>query len=65
MVMCDHHGGFIAGSSHFSPLVSDPKRALLACKQAVSLVKEFGVSKLVLELDYLGVVGKLSNQELD
>jgi hypothetical protein len=49
----------------FSPLVSDPKRALLACKQAVSLVKEFGVSKLVLELDYLGVVGKLSNQELD
>jgi hypothetical protein len=66
VILRDHHGGFIAGSSHFFPLVADPERAkLLACKHAVLLAREQGVTKLVMELDCLGAVGKLSNPELD
>jgi ribonuclease HI len=66
VVLCDHHGKFLVGSSHFFPLVSDLERAeLLACKQGVTLAKERGEGKLVLEMDCLPVVGKLKGLEMD
>jgi ribonuclease HI len=66
VVMRDRHGGFLAGSNHFFPRVSDPKRAeMLACKQGVALAKEKGEVRVILELDCLGAVAKLEGKELD
>jgi ribonuclease HI len=66
VVMRDHHGGFLAGSSHFFPRVSDPERAeLLACKMGVELARERGIVRVVLETDCLGAVAKLKGLELD
>jgi ribonuclease HI len=66
VVMRDRHGGFLAGSSHFFPQVSDPERAeLLACKHGVALAKEKGKSKVMLEMDCLGAAAKLKGKELD
>lgn len=62
-VIRDHHGDFLAGASRFYPPVADPERAeLLACHQAMTLAKEVGVTKLILESDCLWSgeeVGKL------
>jgi ribonuclease HI len=66
VIMRDRHGGFLAGSSHVFPQVSDPERAeLLACKQGVVLAKEKGEVRAVLEMDCLGAVAKLKGRELD
>jgi ribonuclease HI len=66
VIVRDHHGIPITGSSYFFPIVSDPKRAeLLACRRAVQLAKEGGVLKLALETDCLGAVAKLTSKELD
>jgi ribonuclease HI len=59
-------GGFVAAASCFFPHVVDPERAeLLACRRAVQLAKEVGVSKLAMETDCAGAVAKLKAQEMD
>jgi ribonuclease HI len=56
----------MAGSCHFLPHTTDPERAEIeACKRALLLAKEKGVSKICLEIDCLGVVSKLNGEGLD
>jgi hypothetical protein len=51
----DHHGGFMAGATHFSPSLCDVERAeLLACRWAVKLAAKVGASKLMLESNCMG-----------
>jgi ribonuclease HI len=48
-VLWDHNGWFVAGTGHFLPSVANPKGAeLLACKAALVLAKERGVTKVCL-----------------
>jgi ribonuclease HI len=66
VVMREHHGSFLAGSSWFFPQVTDPEHAeLLACRAAVQLAKDRGVSKLMLESDCQAAVRKIATTELD
>jgi ribonuclease HI len=66
VVMRDHHGSFLAGSSCFFPQVTDPEHAeLLACRAAIQLATDRGVSKLMLESDYQAAVRKIATTELD
>lgn len=66
VVLRDHHGGFVAGASHFFPSVPDPERAeLLACKQALKLASEKDVRKLCLESDCFGAVAKIKSRDTD
>ena len=47
----------------FFPSATDPERAeLLACRRAVELAQEMGISKLALELDNVGAVAKLTGE---
>jgi ribonuclease HI len=56
----------VAAASCFFPHVVDPERAeLRACRRAVQLAKEVGVSTLALESDCAGAVAKLKAQEVD
>ena len=64
--MRDHHGGFVAGASHFFPSVADPEHAeLLACRRALELAKELGCERIVLETDCLNAVTKLRRPDKD
>jgi ribonuclease HI len=64
-VIRDHHGRFLAAACHFFRSVSEPERSeLLACRRAVLLAREAGVSKLALETDCLEAVSKLQKKEL-
>jgi ribonuclease HI len=66
VVLRDHRGVFLAGESLYLPRVSDPERAeLLSCQRAVTLAKDMGVQKLILETDCLGAVTKLLSREMD
>jgi ribonuclease HI len=66
VVLRNHHGEFIAGASHFLTSVSDPERAeIIACKRAVELARNVGVTKVCLESDYLGAVSKIRNKDRD
>jgi hypothetical protein len=66
VVLRDHHGGFVAGASHFFPSTPDPERTeLLACKQALILAKERDVQKVCLESDCLDAISKLRSDETD
>jgi ribonuclease HI len=66
VIVHDHHGLPVAGSSDFFPMVADPeRRELLAFQRAVELARDAGVSKLVLETDCAGAVAKLKNAEMD
>lgn len=65
-VIRDHHGRFHAGTCHFFPIATEPELVeLLACKRAVNLAKEMGISKLVLESDCKELVTKISSKEKD
>jgi ribonuclease HI len=62
----DHHGRFVAGTSHFLPSVADPEGAeLLACKAALDLARARSVTKVCLETDCLSVVSKLKSRDRD
>jgi hypothetical protein len=62
VIVRDHHGSPMVGSSVFFPIVVDLERGeLLACRRAVELVSAAGVSKLVLETDCAGAVAKLKS----
>jgi ribonuclease HI len=66
LVLRDHHGGFLGGACRCLQSVSDPERAeLLACKLALELAKQGGVTKIVLETDCLSAVAKIRNEEKD
>jgi ribonuclease HI len=66
VIVRDHHGSPVAGSSAFFPVVADPERGeLLACRRAVEIARDAGVLKLVLETDCAGAVTKLKNPEMD
>jgi ribonuclease HI len=66
VVLRDHDGRFLAGASHFFHHVSDPERAeLLACKQALVLAKAKGLSRVVVETDFLGVVANIGSNDMD
>jgi ribonuclease HI len=66
VIIRDHHGEAIAGTSCFFPHVSDPKRAeLLACRRAVLLAKEVGVRQLALGTDCAGAVLKPKTDGLE
>jgi ribonuclease HI len=66
VIVRDHHGSPVAGASVFFPVVADPERGeLLACRRAVELARDAGVSKLILEMDCAGAVAKLKNSEMD
>jgi ribonuclease HI len=66
VIIRDHHGEPVAAACCFFPVATDPERAeLLACRRAVSLAKDGGVRKLILETDCLGAVAKLSSKEID
>jgi ribonuclease HI len=66
VVIRDHDGRFLAGSCRFFPFVVDPEEAeLKACKQALELVKVLRLQKIVLEVDSINVVSKLSDSSLD
>jgi ribonuclease HI len=66
VVLRDHHGGFMAGASHFFPSIPNPERAeLFACKHALILAKEKEVQKICLESDCLGAISKLRSDETD
>lgn len=65
-VVRDHHGGFVGGACHFSPLVSDLMHAvLLACQRGVQLAVEVGAQKLTLEIDNQVGMHDLKSVELD
>jgi ribonuclease HI len=65
VILRDHHDLAIAGSRFF-PIVADPEKGeLLACRRAMELARDAGVSKLVLETDCAGAVVKLKNAEMD
>jgi ribonuclease HI len=50
----------------FLPTVSDPERAeLISCKRALALAKGQGWEKVCLETDCVGVVTKLTSNEMD
>jgi ribonuclease HI len=54
------------GASRFFPSASDPEGAeLLACKMALELAKEAGVSKIMVETDCKGMVTKLNSGDVD
>lgn len=60
-VLRDHHGVFLEGTSHFPPGITDPERAeLLACRRALQLATDFGVQKLILEMDSQTTVRKIT-----
>lgn len=62
----DHHGRFLAGTCHFFPVASEPELVeLLACRRAVNLAIEMGISKLTLESDCKEMVSKISSTEKD
>jgi hypothetical protein len=64
VILRDHHGGFLAGASHFFTSVSDPERAeLLVCRQRLLLAKGIGIGRVYLESDCLGAVVKLNHRE--
>lgn len=66
VVLRDHHGDFRGGACHFFSFVSDPECAeLLACRRAVNLAKEIGITKLALETDSTAVAAKLPSMERD
>jgi ribonuclease HI len=66
VVLRDHHGGFLSGACRCLQSVSDPERAeLLACKLALELAQQEGVSKIVLETDCLSAAAKIRNEEKD
>jgi hypothetical protein len=48
VVIRNHHGEFVAGAGQFFPAVADAERVeLLACRRAVQLALEMGISKLI------------------
>jgi ribonuclease HI len=62
VVIRDHDGRFLAGACHFFPSLSGPEGAeLRACRRAISLGQELGLSKIILETDNMGVVSKLTS----
>jgi hypothetical protein len=64
VVLRDHHGGFLAGASHFFTSMNDPERAeFLACRQGLLLAKDNGIDRVCLESDCLGAVAKLKHRE--
>jgi hypothetical protein len=66
VVLRDHHGGFVAGASHFFPSACDAERTeLLARRRAAELATEMGALKLILESDCMGAVAKLKSTEKD
>jgi hypothetical protein len=66
VVLRDHHGGFLSGACRCLQSVSDPERAeLLACKLALELAQQVGVSKIILETDCLSAAAKIRNEEKD
>jgi hypothetical protein len=66
VVLCDHHGSFLQGASHFLTSVADAERAeLYACKEALKLAMENGSRKICLESDCLGVMSKLRGAAKD
>jgi hypothetical protein len=65
VILRDDEGVPIEAASFFFMQVTEPERAeLLACRQAVRVVKEDAVRKLVLETDCVGAVNKLRAQDL-
>jgi ribonuclease HI len=65
-VLRNHHGDFVAGTSHFLPRALDPEQAeLQACKCALTLAKEHNIDRVHLESDCLGVVAKLRSSDFD
>jgi ribonuclease HI len=66
VVVRDHDGRFLAGSSHFSPSLLDPEQAeLLACQKALELMEKLKLKKVIVELDSEVVVSKLKSVEVD
>jgi ribonuclease HI len=66
VVIRDHDGRFLAGSSHFFPSLSDPEEAeLRACEQGLMLVKQLNIPKVVLEMDSSVLVTKLCSDQRD
>ncbi|KAK1651726.1 hypothetical protein QYE76_069531 [Lolium multiflorum] len=66
VVVRDHDGRFLAGSSHFFPSLSGPEEAeLRACERGMELIKRLKLKNVVLELDCAAVVAKLNSVEVD
>jgi ribonuclease HI len=66
VVIRDHDGRFLAGSSHFFPSLSDPEEAeLRACEQGLVLVKRLKLKRVVLEMDSSVLVDKLRSDLRD
>jgi ribonuclease HI len=66
VVIRDHDGRFLAGSSHFFPSLSDPEKAeLRACEQGLVLVKRLNLNRVVLEMDSSVLVDKLRSDLWD
>jgi ribonuclease HI len=66
VVLRDHHSDFIVGDCRFFPAVSDPEGAeLRACRLALSVAKDAGARKLILESECQSLVSKLGSLELD
>jgi hypothetical protein len=50
----------------FLPSIADPEHAeLLACRLAINLARDAGVTRLIMETDCMGVVSKLRSTEMD
>ena len=65
-ILRDHHGSFLAGACQFFPHVSDAGGAeLLACRRALHLAQEMGITKIVLETDSVEVASKLTREGQD
>jgi ribonuclease HI len=66
VVLQNHHGEFVTGACHFLTSVSGPEGAeLMACKRALELAKEAGLSKVCLETDCLSAVAKIRSSDID
>ncbi|XP_073355431.1 uncharacterized protein [Aegilops tauschii subsp. strangulata] len=61
LVLRDHNGAFVAGSSHFDPNNADPEAVeILAWRKAAQVAREMNIQKLHVELDNQKVVQMLN-----